>query len=214
MALTVDAETATATMSPYSARPHDWRPNGRLQAPSQCPHPTSSPSASALAMRSQATGAGGHRLMSVMAPSRSPAPSHSAQSLALLVKQVQLPSVAVIAQVHLVQRLEAAVKERVSAYAGQAPDAPVEGSRVCELLGPVQLHRTPLRVSVVGTADAGGLRRPVVAVPLQPQQAVLARHARIDERVAVDDIAHVGLAHAVHLVEADTEPLLDAARRR
>jgi hypothetical protein len=37
--LTVEAETATNTIRPSTAIPKDCRPNGRLQPPSQWPHP-------------------------------------------------------------------------------------------------------------------------------------------------------------------------------
>src|SRR5215471_18593598 len=104
------------------------------------------------------------------------------------------------------------MQELLAAHATLATDRLVEVHRVGELR---RREIAPLAVTPVRTPDARALRRPWVAVLLEPEQAVAARHAPLHQWVLVDGVAHARVAHALVLVQADAkdEPHRVAASR-
>ena len=66
---------------------------------------------------------------------------------------------------------------------------------------------SPFGIGVIRASDAGRARRARVAVSLQPGQAVVAGHARLDERPAARDALVAARLHPRRLVERYTEPL-------
>src|SRR5215831_19739381 len=50
---------------------------------------------------------------------------------------------------------------------------------------------------------------PRVAVLTDPGQAIGARHAALDQRVYVSDVGHIRRPHALPLIEADADDLID-----
>src|ERR1044072_8626891 len=100
---------------------------------------------------------------------------------------------------------------------GDAPrkvaDLPIPCDSLRELVGVVDLHRSPRAIVVERTADARALTRSGVAVVRQPAQAVLPTQPSVDERPR-DRCPHLAAGlHALNLVGRDADPLHDRPLR-
>ena len=114
------------------------------------------------------------------------------------------------AEVGLVERHGRTVQIDVAADATQAgADRMIDRHGLGPGFGIAVADLAPAHVGMKGTADAGALGRDLVAVPFEPAQAVLPRHALFDERPAVDLPRLERRLNPHQLVERNADPLLD-----